>query len=496
MKLPANAPLCVPPAPHLPPHSAPGVSVTEDDEGRPNTANLTTGASSSNSGSSSSSTSSSSASSSPRAKSPASALSLHSYPTLTSPRGASIPQHSIPQASALLLLLRSPMPARVSMSFSRGSARLASPAPMAVSSRVEHYTTEILGQNNASELVVALHYYVPRPVIALLEASTAGFTLDVNVVFVNITKLDVTRQDALSNIQKSIYLAQLCIYRFEGTLKEFSMDDKGCVLVIVFGLPPFRHDPSDDCERAAQLAATLQNELQAIGLDCAIGIGTGPAFVGAFGCPHRRELALAGGVLVRAARLMVAALKMDHDRPKVLMDRNTCYVLNSPLFELGPTTLMLTLKGFQHPLEVFEISHFLGGGMTSDSTTSPFIGRRVILEFMTRLLRDFAHGVTSDSAIVLAASSSSSSSSSASASSSSLTASSPAAESKESTATAPHHRRSASVSSDFASKDAVHGSRLNRVFAMIGETGVGKTRLYRQIQKIAEDQYHLNVLVS
>ena len=50
------------------------------------------------------------------------------------------------------------------------------------------------------------------------------------------------------------------VMRFEGFVKEVTVDDKGMVLVVGFGVPPRLHD--NDPERAVRAALTMQVNTQ------------------------------------------------------------------------------------------------------------------------------------------------------------------------------------------------------------------------------------------
>lgn len=69
-----------------------------------------------------------------------------------------------------------------------------------------------------------------------------GALRSMTIVFVNVMKLDLTASDAFERLQQAVFLSQLVLYSFEGTMKEFVLDDKGSVVVAVFGLPPFTHE--------------------------------------------------------------------------------------------------------------------------------------------------------------------------------------------------------------------------------------------------------------
>jgi hypothetical protein len=69
-----------------------------------------------------------------------------------------------------------------------------------------------------------------------------GALRSMTIVFVNVMKLDLTASDAFERLQQTVFLSQLVLYSFEGTMKEFVLDDKGSVVVAVFGLPPYTHE--------------------------------------------------------------------------------------------------------------------------------------------------------------------------------------------------------------------------------------------------------------
>ncbi len=52
---------------------------------------------------------------------------------------------------------------------------------------------------------------------------------------------------------------QRAIYKYEGSLNKFLVDDKGSTLLAVHGLPPLAHE--DDPERSVLTALMLAEEL-------------------------------------------------------------------------------------------------------------------------------------------------------------------------------------------------------------------------------------------
>lgn len=123
---------------------------------------------------------------------------------------------------------------------------------------------------------------------------------------------------------------QQAVYHYDGTVRQFIIDDKGSVFIAVFGLPPRCHE--DDPSRAVQsctlsdqpdsllagarlllsgfatfstvallmvdLGTMLQKDLAALEIGTSIGITTGDVFSGAVGCSSRREYAVVGDLVV------------------------------------------------------------------------------------------------------------------------------------------------------------------------------------------------------
>lgn len=95
---------------------------------------------------------------------------------------------------------------------------------------------------------------------------------------------------------------QQAVYKFEGSLNKFLMDDKGSTLIAVFGLPPLAH--VDDTPRGVLAALSIKEALQQFELRPSIGITTGMAFCGVVGNKGRREYSILGDSVNLAARLM------------------------------------------------------------------------------------------------------------------------------------------------------------------------------------------------
>lgn len=153
-----------------------------------------------------------------------------------------------------------------------------------------------------------LKAYIPAAIAKRLDAGQTGWLAElrrVTVLFVQIIGLEESAALSLDKLQTVLQTLQTTLYKHEGSVRQFIVDDKGAVLIGVLGLPPLSHE--DDAARGAQAALAMQAELAKLGLASAIGVTTGRAFCGTVGSETRHEYAVVGDVVNLAARLMGAA---------------------------------------------------------------------------------------------------------------------------------------------------------------------------------------------
>jgi class 3 adenylate cyclase len=154
----------------------------------------------------------------------------------------------------------------------------------------------------------ALRAYIPGAILKRLSAGQTEYLAElrrVTVLFVNLPGFEqVTSLEQAHQVLRTI---QSALYKYEGSVNQFLMDDKGTTLVAAFGLPPFAH--ADDAARGTLAALEIQSALRDMGLRYAIGVTSGQAYCGERGNARRREYAMLGDTVNLSARLMQAALK-------------------------------------------------------------------------------------------------------------------------------------------------------------------------------------------
>lgn len=192
----------------------------------------------------------------------------------------------------------------------------------------------------APEARAALNVYIPRALLVgntRLESELRPLT----VLFCKVKGIRFSIDaSALADVQIVMLIMQECLYRYEGSINRFGVDEKGAVLLAAFGLPPLVHD--DDPVRGILAARDIRRALASIGRDASIGVATGRAFCGTVGNETRCEYTMHGVNVNLAARLMVKA-------DTILCDQNTYQAAADRFeFEEQPPMKVKNLEGMVH----------------------------------------------------------------------------------------------------------------------------------------------------
>uniref|UniRef100_A0A7S3MF79 Guanylate cyclase domain-containing protein n=1 Tax=Spumella elongata TaxID=89044 RepID=A0A7S3MF79_9STRA len=149
----------------------------------------------------------------------------------------------------------------------------------------------------------------------------------------------------LMELQACFYEAQRILQTTGAYLRQFLVDDKGCVLIGCWGMPHLSY--LDNSYRALSAAAQIKYELNKLGMNCSFGITTGDVYCGTVGSPLRQEYAAIGSVVNMSARLMCKAdggILID-DSTHARLPTNVLTSLN----RLDP----IKVKGREEPLQVY-----------------------------------------------------------------------------------------------------------------------------------------------
>ena len=209
--------------------------------------------------------------------------------------------------------------------------------------------TDLLDKVDEDEVASGLQYYIHNSARSRLRHLGKDFQMaelrEVVTLFVNITGLEedfrLKRLDVIQNVMAVIIDSHKC---FGGTLRQFVVDDKGCVAIGALGVP--YHTYENNAQRGVEIAHLLQVKLQNMGKNCSIGLSSGDAFCGLVGSAHRREYAMMGSCINLAARLMGSC-----EPGMIVVDERVYEAASSTLhFEDMGT---VKAKGYAEPVPIF-----------------------------------------------------------------------------------------------------------------------------------------------
>ncbi|KAF7459232.1 putative adenylate cyclase [Cryptosporidium felis] len=158
------------------------------------------------------------------------------------------------------------------------------------------------------EDVDLLRRYIPPPVYRCLSSGYNVFLNEVRrltCIFISVKGLDISTHYGSRTAHQLMQLVQKAAYTMEGSVNKFLVDDKGVLLLVIFGLPPVYH--LDDPLRAVFAGLRILDSIRFMGLSSSIGIGTGRVWIGTVGCEIRKEYTALGDAVNLSARLMARA---------------------------------------------------------------------------------------------------------------------------------------------------------------------------------------------
>ena len=166
-----------------------------------------------------------------------------------------------------------------------------------------------LDSSAATNVAAVLRSYIPGAIASNLESGYNGMLAELKpmtVCFVGFDGIDFDQDtQAAPRLINFMRDAQKMIYHYEGSVNKLAVGDKGNVLLVLFGAPPFFHE--DDEVRAVACALALVKVAARHRLEARIGLAAGPLFAGPLGAPQRREYTVIGDTVNLAARLMQKA---------------------------------------------------------------------------------------------------------------------------------------------------------------------------------------------
>lgn len=187
--------------------------------------------------------------------------------------------------------------------------------------------------------------FLPAPVVSSLQDGYYHAISELRIVTTLFLKIDTysfEKHRKLTTLQTFFHMIQTCIASSGGCLRQFLVDDKGCVLIVLWGVPSATF--ANNNSRSLYCAALIQNSSHRFRHVCSVGITTGSAFCGTIGSVLRQDYAAIGNSVNMAARLMGKA------RGRILVDQETSRTLPELLRQHLQPLESLLLKGSAEPV--------------------------------------------------------------------------------------------------------------------------------------------------
>ena len=227
------------------------------------------------------------------------------------------------------------------------------------------------------EVFAELSKFVPRSLRKRLAAGQHEWLSEfrpLTVLFISLEGLVCNSQSNLQSVQNAVMTIQTILYHYGGNLRQFTMDDKGPLVMALFGLPMHTHE--DDAVRCIKAALDIHEKLDTIQLNCNCGITTGHAFCGIVGSDLRSEYAVVANAANLAARIMEST-------NWIACDRETFQAASKKLSfeELTP----LRLKGYSEPVAVYrpipaeKTNLLLGGSLVGREAEIKTLDRQLVM---------------------------------------------------------------------------------------------------------------------
>jgi class 3 adenylate cyclase len=209
--------------------------------------------------------------------------------------------------------------------------------------------------------------FIPTPVLIATSAQvldTMSELRTVTTMFVKMDNYSPTDNVDCSSLHPYLLAMQECLAECGGFLRQFLVDDKGCVLIGLWGVPHATY--ANNCSRALRCAAMMSIRAKGLEHSISVGIATGTTYCGLIGSECRRDYVAIGKSVNLAARLMGNA------HGSILVDTYTLDHLPMESSQhLSKKDTPLQLKGFAEPVDCYALDFGFMPLLSSDDTLPP-----------------------------------------------------------------------------------------------------------------------------
>lgn len=169
----------------------------------------------------------------------------------------------------------------------------------------EHFQSSSSSTKSREERIPILNKFIPSPVSASTvdgKIPTRGELREVTSVFIKWESYDSQKHKDLTTLQEFMLETQKILVEYGGYLHESLIDDKGCMLVAMWGVPSATY--SDNTYRALNASIKLHYSFHRKHMTTSIGLTTGNVYTGITGSSLRMDYSVLGPCVNLAFRLM------------------------------------------------------------------------------------------------------------------------------------------------------------------------------------------------
>eukprot|EP00760_Papus_ankaliazontas_P013659 PhM_4_TR15882/c0_g1_i1/m.16944 len=182
-----------------------------------------------------------------------------------------------------------------------------------------------------------------------------GELRNLTAAFIRLTGLDTTEGEIdLQAVQEAFTTIAEEVQDKEGTINKVLFDDKGLVMLLLWGTPGATH--ANDPELAVSCCMTILTNLP---FTIHAGITRRMAFSGACGSKERKEYTALGSGVNMSSRLMSYAATSNPDESRVIVDSSITDNLPGDIVEFAPA-VAVTVKGCTEPMNVYRVMRVNG----------------------------------------------------------------------------------------------------------------------------------------
>lgn len=232
--------------------------------------------------------------------------------------------------------------------------------------------------NSPPTVVDAAKLFVSRPVLSAIYSDSLDRTAELRQVVTMFVSLDsyspADHKDPLE-LQPFFKVVQEALHQSGGYLRQFVVDDKGCVVVAMWGVPQFSY--SNNCLRGLFCGVAISKRSQELQLKTSVGLTSGYCYCGCVGGQERRDYAIIGDQVNMAARFMSKA------NGRVLMDMPFKTSLPSNIQNQLSRAETMKLKGASKPVNPFV---FIGDEIPVSEVLEDHEGQTTVLRRHVRVM--------------------------------------------------------------------------------------------------------------